>query len=115
MELCAIMKRCGIVVILNFALALSAQDPPSPRVPDSTTAVAIAGAAARKIYGKRQIDYEEPLTALLANGVWIVHGTLCCPDRNGKRVCEIGKCVGGVVEVKVRQRDGKILSMTHGK
>ena len=85
------------------------------RVPDSATAIAIARHAAIKVYGKRIIEYEEPLTASLDDGAWIVGGTLCCPDLNGKRVCEIARCVGGVVKIKIRQRDGRILSMTHAK
>lgn len=85
------------------------------RVPDAATAMALARAAAIKFYGRRKIEYEEPLTASLAYGIWSVEGTLCCPDRNGKRICEIGKCEGGVLTVKMRRADGKILSMTHTK
>jgi hypothetical protein len=51
----------------------------------------------------------------LEDGVWNVYGTLCCPGRKGQRTCEIGKCVGGVAAVKVRQSDGKILSISHTK
>jgi hypothetical protein len=112
------MKQMGIFVGVILGSAAFAQNPPTPQrdgVLDSATAVSIARAAAIKVYGKRQIEYEEPLTASVKHGVWSVYGTLCCPDRNGKRVCKIDRCAGGVVEIRIRQSDGQILSMTHGK
>jgi hypothetical protein len=85
------------------------------RISDTTAAISVAEPALVKVYGKRQIDDEKPLKAMLQNGVWHVYGTLCCSDGNGKHTCEEGRCVGGVALVKVRQKDGKILSITHGK
>ena len=84
-------------------------------VPDAMTAVKIAEPALIKKYGKRQIAYESPLTAVLTNGIWTVYGDLCCPDRKGQRTCEIGKCLGGVATLQLRQTDGKILSIFHTK
>src|SRR5262249_50600143 len=75
--------------------------------------VRIAEPALIKVYGKHQIDNEKLLTATLENGVWNVYGTLWCRDRNGRRTSEIGKCVGGVAALKLRQSDGKILSISH--
>ncbi|MBV9180609.1 MAG: hypothetical protein JO356_04800 [Acidobacteria bacterium] len=75
----------------------------------------IAEPALIKTYGKRQIDDERPLTATLDKGIWTVSGTLCCTDRNGNRTCEQGMCVGGTAVLKLRQRDGKILSIIHYK
>ncbi|SRR6266568_2050743 len=97
------MKQIVIGLLLIIALSVSAQDSSSAgtvRVPNVATG------------GKRQIDYEEPLTASLRDGVWSVYGTLCCPDRDGKRNCE-ALCVGGVAKVQIRQEDGKVLSVTH--
>jgi hypothetical protein len=85
------------------------------RVPDAATAISIAEPALAKVYGKRQVDYEKPLTAKLENGIWKVYGTLCCPDRNERRTCEAGKCDGGVAAIELRQSDGKILSISHTK
>jgi hypothetical protein len=85
------------------------------RISDAAAAINVAEPALVKVYGKRPIDDEKPLKATLQNGVWLVYGTLCCSDGNGKRTCEEGRCVGGVALVKVRQSDGKILSITHGK
>jgi hypothetical protein len=104
-------------VLLLLVLTVSAQDSPATnvRVPDAATALRIAEPALTKVYGKRQIEYEKPLTAILEDGIWSVYGTLCCPDRKGRRTCEVGKCVGGVATLELRQSDGKILSVFHTK
>lgn len=111
------MKQLIPALLFVIALSSSAKDSPAKRVPvaDAATAVAIARPAAIKVYGRSQIANEEPLTASLADGVWSVYGTLCCPDRKGKRSCVAGACVGGVVKVEIRQSDGKVLSITHTK
>lgn len=112
------MKHMTAALLLTVALAVSGQDSSSSnhvRVADAVTAIAIARPAAIHVYGRKKIDYEEPLTASIENGIWSVYGTLCCPDGQGKRSCEVGKCVGGVVIVRIRQSNGSILSITHGK
>jgi hypothetical protein len=112
------MKATILGTLLLMVLASSAQDSqPSTtvRVPDAATALSIAEPALIKVYGKHQMDYEKPLTAALDDGIWNVDGSLCCPDLKGRRTCEIGKCVGGVAAAKIRQSDGKILSITHTK
>jgi len=109
------MKSAISVTLLFIAFASSAQSPqPSTSVPvrDAATAVAIAEPALVKTHGQRQIDYEKPLTATLVDGVWIVHGSLCCPDRKGQRTCEVGKCKGRVPVLQLRQSDGEILSIS---
>jgi hypothetical protein len=112
------MKAAILVLVLLMTFTLSAQSSQlstNVRVPDEATAVSIAEPALINAYGKRHIDYERPLTAVLDEGIWNVRGTLCCPDRKGQRTCEGGKCAGGVAAVKVRQADGKILSISHTK
>jgi hypothetical protein len=111
------MRTSILGVLLLLALTSLAQDSPTTnvRVPDATTALRIAEPALIKVYGKRQIEYERPLTATLEDGIWSVYGTLCCPNSKGQRTCEVGECVGGVAALKLRQRDGKILSIIHGK
>lgn len=81
-------------------------------VPDAATALKIAEPALIKRYGKRQMDDERPLTAALDNGIWTVSGTLWCTDRSGNRTHQ---CVGGTAVLKLRQSDGKILSIIHYK
>lgn len=107
---------CGLLIAIAFALSAQ-KTPPATivRVPDATTALSIAEPALIKVYGKRQIDYERPLTATLEHGIWSVGGTLCCPDSKRHRNCEVGSCVGGVAELKLWQSDGKVLSISHGK
>jgi len=97
------------------AAGQKSRERPDIRIRDAAAAINIAEPALVRVYGKRQIDYEKPLKATLQNGVWHVYGTLCCPDGNGKPTCEEGQCVGGVALAKVRQSDGKILSITHTK
>jgi hypothetical protein len=102
---------------LLLAVVSAAQDPglKNVRVPDAATALSIAQPALVKLYGKRQIEYEKPLAAKLESGIWSVYATLCCPDRKGQRICGEGQCLGGVAILKLRQIDGKILSISHGK
>ena len=108
-----------MVLALATVLPLSAAGKSKQRtavpVPDAAAAIEIGRAAALKVYGKTQIHDEEPLTASLEDGVWTVYGSLCCDGANGKRTCEPGRCVGGVVNVKIRQGDGKVLSIVHWK
>jgi len=61
------------------------------------------------------IDAEKPLKAKLIEGVWYVSGTLWCSDGKGTRTNDPGACLGGVAQIKLRQRDGKVLSIFHGK
>ena len=102
---------CGVFLAITLA-AQSALPPTSVRVPDEATALKIAEPALIQTYGKRQIDDERPLTATLDKGIWTVSGTLWCTDRNGNRTHE---CLGGTAVLKLRQRDGKILSIIHYK
>jgi hypothetical protein len=75
--------------------------PPEGYVPNAQTAVAIAEAVLVPVYGKEKIEQEKPLHAVLSHGVWTVTGTLA----EGWR--------GGVAEVKISQRNGRILQLTH--
>ena len=102
-------------VPLPSTITTAGKDTPEVRVPDSATALKIAEPVLIKTYGKRQVNYERPLTAKLDSGVWTIYGTLCCPDSKGHRTCKEGKCLGGVAVLKLRQTDGKVLSVEHYK
>ena len=102
---------CGVFLAVTLA-AQSSPQPTSVRVPDEATALKIAEPALIKTYGRRQVDDERPLTTTLDKGIWIVSGTLWCTDRNGNRTHQ---CVGGTAVLKLRQQDGKILSIIHYK
>jgi hypothetical protein len=109
------MKKTIQAAMLLVALSASAQDTRqvnAPRIPDQETALKIAEPLLVKTYGRKQIDSEKPLSAVLAEGVWSVYGTLGCSDGKGGRT---NMCVGGVATIKLRQRDGKVLSIFHTK
>lgn len=77
-------------------------------VPDEQTAIRIAEAVWLPIYG--DVIYEElPFEAKLIPFVkiWYVHGSI--PED------QIGLTVGGVVEIGIRQSDGKIIFVRHEK
>lgn len=72
-------------------------------VPDEKTAIDIALKVWIPIYGKETIESEKPYIATLKNGVWVVTGSL--PEGMD----------GGVAEVQISQKDGKVLKIIHGK
>ena len=72
-------------------------------VPDEATAIAIALAVWRPIYGEQHIARKAPFHARLADGEWTVEGSL--PPH----------MKGGVPLAVIAQRDGRILRISHGK
>jgi hypothetical protein len=72
-------------------------------VPDEKTAIAIAEAVLKPVYGDEQIRSEEPFHATLKDDVWTIDGYL--PADN----------FGGVATVRLSRIDGRILYMMHGK
>ncbi len=100
------------VIFLFTPFLLSAHEkhsykPKDGYVPDALTAVKIAEAVLVPIYGEKVINEEKPLKAALKDGVWIVEGTLHCPEGN--------RCPGGVVIIEISKDDGRILRVSHGK
>ena len=71
-------------------------------IPDELTAVSIGEAVAIAQYGRDTIVKEEPFHARLYGDTWLVHGTL---HPQG--------AFGGTAVVKVSQKDGRILFLTH--
>ena len=71
-------------------------------VVDDKTAVKIAEAVWLSIYGEN-IYKEKPFVAELRNDVWTVTGTI--PD----------KSIGGVAEIDIAKKDGRIVRVIHGK
>jgi len=110
------MKK-GFIVIVAVTLLfspflVSAQEKHSYKqkdgyVSDAATAIKIAEAVLVPIYGEKVINEEEPLKAELKEGVWIVQGTLHCPEGNS--------CKGGVAVIEISKDDGRILRVSHGK
>jgi len=72
-------------------------------VADEETAIAIAVAVWKPIYGKEKIENEKPYKASLKDGIWTVRGSL----PKGRH--------GGVAEAEISKDDGRILRVIHGK
>ena len=82
---------------------LHSVQPEHGMVPDETTAIAIALAVWRPIYGEQNIAHKAPYHARLANGEWTVEGSLPPGMRGGVPLAVIAQC------------DGRILRISHGR
>lgn len=98
-------------LLLWFKPAAS-QSLPKFVVPNAETAVKIGEAVLIPVYGKKKVEAEEPFKAKLTAGVWVVSGTLHCPDGHGGITTS---CLGGVAVVQISKEDGRVLSMGHYK
>ncbi|APV48322.1 hypothetical protein BWI17_00660 [Betaproteobacteria bacterium GR16-43] len=78
--------------------------PPNGYVPDAETAVQIAVAVWSPIYGREKIEQEKPYRAVLKGDVWTVVGSLPSAYQ-----------LGGVAEIEISKKDGRVLRVTHGK
>ena len=92
------------VVVAAVAAETGAFKPKDGFVPTKEVAIKIAVAVWEPIYGAEHIAAEKPYQARLANGVWIVEGSL--PQ---------GPIAGGVAEARISKDDGRILSVSHGQ
>ena len=72
-------------------------------VPNEATAVAIAEAVLKPIYGAPSIERQRPFKATLEDGKWRVQGSL--PSSH----------LGGVAEAWIAADDGRVLRVTHGQ
>ena len=100
-----IFALCALALFASFA---TAGQKASPGIEGAAltadAAVDIARTVAVARFGKAVIQREEPLTAELnASNNWIVTGTM---PRGS---------LGGVVEVEIARRDGRVLRMVHGQ
>ena len=96
-----------LTLMMTFCMLLAfarphSYTPPNGFVPDEKTAIRIAEAVLTPIYGERQIESERPFIATLRGDVWAVTGYL--PPGT----------LGGVAEIRISKKSGKILSVTHG-
>ena len=87
----------------QWTKGLRSFQPKNGFVPDGATAIRIAEAVLKPIYGDQHIDSERPLQAHLRNGVWTVVGTLKSAN------------VGGSAVLKLSQSDGRVLFVIHGQ
>ena len=105
------MKVALIASILIGIFGLSVAAPQKGKlgrhkdyVPDATTAIAIAVAICKPIYGEKLMAEEMPYVARKSRGVWIVEGA----DMKQYDA-------GGAFIVKIQSYDAKILLVYHGK
>ena len=103
-----------VLIMLISALSVSVSvaqkhsyKPKEGYVPDAETAIKIAEAVLIPIYGEKVINGEKPLKAELKDGIWIITGTLHCPEGH--------RCLGGVAEIEISKDDGRVLRVTHGE
>lgn len=113
MRIHAVLFSILLLTVATFGQTAASYKPPSGFVPDSRTAIAIAEAVLIPVYGKEHIEGERPFTATLKHDVWIIEGTLYCPD--GKGGMKTTDCLGGVAVVRISKSDGCIRYMLHGK
>ena len=105
------MKLALIASILIGTFGLSVAAPQKGKlgrhkdyVPNAETAIAIAVAVCKPIYGEKMIAEEKPYIAHWSHGVWSVEGSML--DKRG---------FGGVFLVKIHSYDAKILLVIHGR
>ncbi len=110
-----IIVTVGIFIILFFGGIINVDlqksnkvnyIPTNGYVPDKETAIKIAESVWLPIYGK-DIYEEQPFVAKLNDDIWTVTGTL--PQVEGMVT------VGGVAEIDISKKDGRILRVIHGK
>jgi hypothetical protein len=104
------IKRVGLVALLMcpmVAMAVGHEEhsvkPEAGFIPNQATATRVAEAILIPIYGQAQIESERPFSAQLNGNTWKVEGHLA-PGMDG-----------GVAEVWLDKRDGRILRVSHGK
>jgi NTF2 fold immunity protein len=104
------IKRVGLVALLMcpmVAVAVGYEEhsvkPEAGFIPNQATATRVAEAILIPIYGQEQIESERPFSAQLNENTWKVEGHLAAGMD------------GGVAEVWIDKRDGRILRVSHGK
>ncbi len=76
--------------------------PPHGFVPDKETAIAIAVAVWKPIFGEENIEQEAPYQANLVDGIWVVEG-----EPPGRLY------PGGTAKALIRQDTGEVLQIAH--
>jgi hypothetical protein len=75
-------------------------------IASAATAREVALSYLKPIYGEKTMAQEMPLRATLSDGVWTVVGSPPAAR---------GTFVGGLAEIKLCQRNGRVLSIIHYK
>jgi hypothetical protein len=101
-----VLMLTGITATFVLATSPSQEHSVVPKdgfVPNEQTAVAIAEAVLRPIYGEEHIARQRPFRASLSQDVWSVEGTL--PKG----------MLGGTAKVRLSKADGRVLQVTHSR
>ena len=104
------MRALVTVFVAALAVACSSTGENMPElferagglVPDRATAIAIAEAVLFPIYGEKSIREQRPYVVKHTAGKWAIDGSI--PKG----------FVGGSFHIVIRQRDAKILEISHG-
>jgi hypothetical protein len=92
-----------LVALVAFGGTEHSYQPAAGFVPDKSTAIRIGEAVLIPIYTQAEVESQRPFSAELTGNVWHVTGYLPAGID------------GGVAEVWISKRDGRILRVTHGK
>ena len=108
-----LLRPCSILVVMTLQLLLGndvskGYVPPNGFAPNAETAIAVAEAILKPVYGNNQIESERPFKAVLRGNIWFVTGSVPC---NNPPVGAM--CPGGAAEVRISKRTGQVLFMTH--
>ena len=105
-----------VIGLVTTTVPVSAQigkfDPKREYVPDAPTAIAIGRAISIPIYGEKQVESEEPLTATRKGDIWFVLGTAHCPQ-SSPTPAWVMVCGGGALQVTLSAKDGHVLGVAH--
>jgi hypothetical protein len=75
----------------------------APVIKDNQAAVAVAESILFSVYGEEQIKKQRPYRVCKVEQYWVVSGTL--PEM----------MLGGVFEIALDEKDGRVVGLTHGK
>jgi hypothetical protein len=75
----------------------------APVIKDKQAAIAVAESILFNVYGEEQIKMQRPYRVCKAEQYWVLSGKL--PE--GMK--------GGVFEIALDEKDGKVIGLTHGK
>jgi len=101
----SILRGLALISFLT-ALTASAASGVSPKeglVPDAETAVSIAVAVFKPIFGEQKIKSQQPFKAELKGEIWHVYGSL--PQG----------WLGGTAEAHISRKDGRVIRVWHGR
>ncbi|WP_170170199.1 NTF2 fold immunity protein [Hymenobacter perfusus] len=85
--------------------------PAHAAIRDANTAITIAEALAFSEFGEKEVRDERPYNVMYIDGYWVVTGSM------KEAIVDTDKhvTIGGVFEVILDAKDGRVLRLTHGE